>query len=106
MQHARSYWSHRLLRFNVSTAFLLIALVELPVAAWWVKVPLSLEGGPASWLLPWLLYDFIPSFFIVAFVAAGITGIVAAVQRRWRRIPQLCAEMVICVLAVFNLPAY
>jgi hypothetical protein len=84
----------------------LIALVELPVAAWWVKVPLSLEGGPASWLLPWLLYDFIPSFFIVAFVAAGITGIVAAVQRRWHRIPQLCAEMAICVLAVFNLPAY
>ncbi len=88
---------------RISTVFLAIALVELPISAGWLPIELPALGS-RSLLLTWLLYDFVPSFFIVAFVAAMV-GLVIAIGRR-QPVMQFCTEMLMCFAALVLLPAY
>lgn len=84
--------------------FLALALLELPVSAGWIDPALP-DLGEHSWMLKWLLYDFIPQFFGVAFVAAMAHVVIAA--RKSEPLNQAVAEMVVSFLAfVFLLPVY
>ena len=90
-------------RVRISTVFLAIALVELPIGAGWLHIGLP-DLGSRSWVLTWLLYDFVPSLFIVAFVAAT-AGLFIAIRRR-QPVIQFCVEMFTCFAAMVLLPAY
>lgn len=90
-------------RVRISTVFLGLALLELPVSAGWVHPPLP-DLGARSWALVWLLYNFVPLFFVVAFVAATIGLVLAAVKRQ--PTTQFGAEMLVAFGAFALLPAY
>ncbi len=90
-------------RVRISTVFLIVALVELPISAGWVNPALP-DFGSRSWVLAWLLYHFIPSFFIVAFVAATVGLLIAGFRRR--PVIQFGIEMLTCFAAMILLPAY
>jgi hypothetical protein len=90
-------------RVRVSTVFLSLALLELPVGAGWVHPPLP-DLGARSWIPVWLLYDFVPLFFIVAFVVATFGLILAADKRQ--PMTQFCAEMLVAFGAFTLLSAY
>jgi hypothetical protein len=91
------------IRVRISTVFLGLALLELPVSAGWVNPPVP-DLGARSWILAWLLYDFVPIFFVVAFVAATLGLVVAAVRRQ--PMTQFGAEMLLAFGAFALLPAY
>jgi hypothetical protein len=86
--------------------FLLIAMFELPVAAYWIELPNWFRSSTQSWFWSWVFYDFIPSFFGVALIIAALTIIALAVRRNWKSIPQCCIEIALCIFAAVLLPAY
>jgi len=92
-------------QLRISTIFLLLALIELPVSALWVPVPF-MDDGARSRIFGWTLYHFIPDFFGVAFVIATLSGIVFAFRRKWRPVLQCGIEMATCFAAAIVLPVY
>ena len=84
---------------------MLPALITLPISAHWAPQGM-LSATSRFWLTSWLCYDFLPSLFLVALIASAIAFLYHAVRRRWRRLPQQCIEMFICLLSAFVLPAY
>jgi hypothetical protein len=96
-----------LFRFGISTTFLAVALVDFPFAVLAIGPPqLFARGSQAEFVLEWLVYHFLPSFFVVAFIAAVITLAALAVRRRWRSMPQHFAELLVSFVCAFSLPAY
>ncbi len=97
----------RFVRFRISTALLLVALVGFPFAALWFRVPNPFTAETPLWVLHnWLFFDLSPILLVLAFVASLITAIVIAIRRRWRSIPQCILEMIVCLTCIIFIPAY
>ena len=92
---------------RISTAILLLALLGFPYAALWIPAPhIFPGGGKGEEIVNWIFYDFTGGLFGVALVAAVITIVVLAVEKKWRSVPQHILEIVICLMAAVYLPAY
>ncbi|MGR8932906.1 MAG: hypothetical protein ACU837_00780 [Gammaproteobacteria bacterium] len=92
-------------RIRISTALLLIALSLLPFAAFWIPAP-NIPEAPLYLhnFLAYFFYYLSPHLLLIALLAAFITAVVLALQRKWMSIIQCIMEVLLCFVTAGFFP--
>lgn len=94
-------------RLRPSTALMAVALLGFPFAAFWIGAPNPFQEGTTAWrAFSWLFLDLSPLLFVLVFLMAFVTMLFDAFKRRWLRIPQGMAEMIVCFTCFMVIPVF